>query len=40
MKDLSADALVLGTPQDQLANPNEAKQKEGLTGEEIAKDGS
>jgi hypothetical protein len=32
-----AEALVLGTPQDQLANPNEPKQKEGLTAEDIAK---
>src|SRR5688572_7178607 len=28
-----ADALVIGTPQDQLANPAEPKQKEGLTSE-------
>jgi ParB-like chromosome segregation protein Spo0J len=32
-----AEALVLGTPQDQLANPDEPKQKEGLTSEDIAK---
>jgi hypothetical protein len=32
-----AEALVLGTPQDQLANPEEPKQKDGLTAEEIAK---
>jgi hypothetical protein len=32
-----ADALVLGTPKDQLANPNEPKHKEGITAEEIAK---
>ncbi len=32
-----ADALVLGTSKDQLANPNEPKQREGLTAEEIAK---
>jgi hypothetical protein len=32
-----AEALVLGTPRDQLANPEEPKQKNGLTAEEIAK---
>lgn len=32
-----AEALVLGTPKDQLANPNEPKKKEGMTREEIAK---
>jgi hypothetical protein len=32
-----AEALVLGTPKDQLANPNEPKKKEGLSREEIAK---
>jgi ParB/RepB/Spo0J family partition protein len=32
-----ADALVLGTPKDQLANPAEPKQKEGLLPEEIAR---
>ncbi len=32
-----AEALVLGTPKDLLANPAEPKQKEGLTAEEIAR---
>ena len=32
-----AEALVLGTPKDQLANPNEPKKKEGMSREEIAK---
>jgi ParB-like chromosome segregation protein Spo0J len=32
-----AEALVLGTPKDQLVNPEEPKRKEGLTREEIAK---
>lgn len=32
-----AEALVLGTPQDQLANPEEPKQKEGMTAEDIAR---
>lgn len=32
-----AEALVIGTPKDQLANPNEPKKKEGMTREEIAK---
>ena len=32
-----AEALVLGTPKDQLANPNEPKKKEGMTREDIAK---
>jgi hypothetical protein len=32
-----AEALVLATPQDQLANPSEPKAKEGLTPEQIAK---
>jgi ParB-like chromosome segregation protein Spo0J len=32
-----AEALVLGTPKDQLANPDEPKRKEGMTREEIAK---
>jgi hypothetical protein len=31
-----AEALVLGTPRDQLANPEEPKQKEGMSAEEIA----
>jgi ParB/RepB/Spo0J family partition protein len=32
-----ADALVLGTPKDQLVNPDEPKQKKGMTREEIGK---
>src|ERR1035438_7962880 len=32
-----AEALTLGTPKDQLANPDEPKRKEGMTREEIAK---
>jgi len=32
-----AEALVLGTPKDQLVNPEEPKRKVGLTREEIAK---
>ncbi len=32
-----AEALVIGTPKDQLANPNEPKKKEGMSREEIAK---
>ncbi|MGN6644537.1 MAG: plasmid partitioning protein RepB C-terminal domain-containing protein [Verrucomicrobiota bacterium] len=32
-----AEALVFGTPKDQLANPEEPKQKKGLSREEIAK---
>jgi ParB-like chromosome segregation protein Spo0J len=32
-----AEALVLGTPQDQLANPEVPKRKEGLTQDEIAR---
>ena len=32
-----AEALVLGTPKDQLVNPEEPKQKKGMTREEIAK---
>ena len=32
-----AEALVLGTPKDQLANPEEPKKKQGMTREEIAK---
>lgn len=32
-----AEALVLGTPRDQLANPEEPKRKHGLSREEIAK---
>ena len=32
-----AEALVLGTPKDQLANPAEPKKKEGLSAEEIAR---
>jgi len=32
-----AEALVLGTPKDQLANPNEPKKKEGMSREDIAK---
>jgi ParB-like chromosome segregation protein Spo0J len=32
-----AEALVLGTPKDQLANPEEPKQKKGLSREEVAK---
>jgi len=32
-----ADALVLGTPKDQLANPEEPKQKAGMSAEEIAR---
>jgi hypothetical protein len=32
-----AEALVLGTPKDQLANPNKLKVKEGLSPEEIGK---
>ncbi len=32
-----AEALVLGTPKDQLAKPEEPKRKQGMTREEIAK---
>jgi ParB-like chromosome segregation protein Spo0J len=32
-----ADAMVMGTPKEMLLNPEEPKQKEGLTPEEIAK---
>src|SRR5437762_1233919 len=32
-----AEALVLGTPKDQLVNPDEPKNKEGMSQEEIAK---
>lgn len=32
-----AEALVLGTPKDQLINPDEPKQKKGMTREEIGK---
>jgi ParB-like chromosome segregation protein Spo0J len=32
-----ADALILGTPKDQLANPDEPKRKEGLSPEEIGR---
>lgn len=32
-----AEALVLGMPKDQLANPDEPKQKKGLSRDEIAK---
>jgi ParB-like chromosome segregation protein Spo0J len=32
-----ADALVLGTPKDQLINPAEPKKKEGMSAEEIAR---
>jgi hypothetical protein len=32
-----AEALVLGTPRDQLANPEEPKRKEGMSAEEIAR---
>lgn len=32
-----AEALVLGTPRDQLVKPDEGKQKKGMTREEIAK---
>jgi uncharacterized protein (UPF0335 family) len=32
-----AEALVLGTPKDQLANPEEPKQKAGMSAEEIAR---
>ena len=32
-----AEALVLGTPKDQLVNPDEPKQKKGMTREEIGK---
>lgn len=32
-----AEALTLGTPRDQLANPEEPKQKEGMTPDEIAR---
>jgi ParB-like chromosome segregation protein Spo0J len=32
-----AEALVLGTPKDQLVNPEETKKKKGLSREEIAK---
>jgi hypothetical protein len=32
-----AEALVLGTPKDQLVNPDEPKRKQGMTHEEIAK---
>jgi hypothetical protein len=32
-----AEALVLGTPKDQLVNPEEPKKKKGLSLEEIAK---
>lgn len=32
-----AEALVLGTPKDQLVNPEEPKQKKGMTREEIGK---
>jgi len=32
-----AEALVLGTPKDQLANPHDAKKKKGMTPEEIAR---
>ena len=32
-----AEALVLGTPKDQLVNPDEPKKKEGMSPEEIAK---
>lgn len=32
-----AEALVLGTPKDQLVNPEEPKEKVGLTAEEIAR---
>jgi len=32
-----AEALVLGTPKDQLVNPEEPKKKKGLSREEIAK---
>jgi hypothetical protein len=32
-----AEALILGTPKDQLANPEEPKQKAGLSQEEIAR---
>ena len=32
-----AEALVLGTPKDQLVNPEESKKKKGMTREEIAK---
>lgn len=32
-----ADALVLGTPKEELTNPEEPKQKEGMSAEEIAR---
>lgn len=32
-----ADALVLGTPREELTNPEEPKEKEGLSAEEIAR---
>jgi hypothetical protein len=32
-----AEALVLGTPKDQLLRPDEAKVKKGMTREEVAK---
>jgi thiamine biosynthesis protein ThiC len=32
-----ADALVLGTPKEELANPQEPKAKEGITAEQIAR---
>ncbi|MDE3067513.1 MAG: ParB N-terminal domain-containing protein [Verrucomicrobiota bacterium] len=32
-----AEALVLGTPKDQLVNPDEPKQKEGISPEDVAK---
>ena len=32
-----AEALVLGTPKDQLVNPDEVKKKEGMSAEDIAK---
>lgn len=34
---LYAEAMVLGTPKDQLVNPEEPKKKKGMTREEIAK---
>ncbi len=32
-----AEALILGTPKDQLANPDEPKKKQGLSAEDIAR---
>lgn len=32
-----AEALVLGTPKDQLVNPDEQKKKEGMSAEDIAR---